>query len=270
MILALALLSVLIPLVGTFLFATGTALLTGGWEENDSQALWLAEAGLQKAIWNLKTPASGGGQGENWTTAGTTESLGSGSYTMGVVRYDFALSTNGSSAAASSSNGSSTPNRAIDNNSTTFWESGGNVSSGNPGVITVTFPYALTLNKARFFVPSGSTANIPRDYTWQVSTDGSTFSTVVTVTGNLSADVTHTFNAVANANHLRLRVTRTRTNNRRVRIATLEAIGSKITSTGALTAGGNTTTRVISQTAVVDDASPQSQVAYIQPDWVEQ
>lgn len=270
LIMVLAVMILLIGLVGGFLYATSILVLNSGWEETDAKVLWLAEAGLQKGIWNLKTPVGSGGQGETWTTAGTTENLGDGSYTMVVARWDFALSSNSATASASSSNGTNLPANAIDNSTTTFWESGSNVSSSVPGVITTTFPYTLTLNQVRFLVPSGSTANIPRDYTWQVSTDGSTFSTVVTVTGNSSTDVTNIFNATANVNYLRLRVTRTNTNNRRVRIATLEAIGSKITSTGTIITGGNTLTRTVVQTVVTDDASPQSQVAYIQPDWVEQ
>ena len=72
LIITLALVILLVSLVGGFLFATGIFISNSGWEETDMKTLWLAEAGLQKAIWNLKTPTGSSGQGESWTTAGTT------------------------------------------------------------------------------------------------------------------------------------------------------------------------------------------------------
>lgn len=274
LLMALAVLFLLVPLVGTFLFAVGTTLLTGGWEENDNQVLWLAEAGLQKAIWNLKTPASGGGQGENWTTAGTTESLSGGSYTMAVTRYDFALTANGAAASATSSSSGNPAADAINGNDSDYWESNAQPSKSSPQDLIITFPYTLTLNKVRFLAPSSSTQ--PRDFSWAVSADGAIYTTLLSITSNNATDRTDLFSVAANpaaaaARYLRLRTTLDGQNNpKRVRISTLETIGSKITSTGTITAGGNPYTRVISQSVVADDASPQSQVAYSQSDWVEQ
>lgn len=270
MIMAIALTFLLVSLVGGFLFAVGTFIANSGWEETDQKVLWLAEAGLQKAIWNLKTPSGSGGQGEDWTTAGTTEFLGDGSYTMVVARYDFALSDNGSSATASSSAPGAGPSRAIDGNDNSRWRSDNAPSVSSPEYITVAFPYALTINKVRFFLASQFDNNRPVDYTWQVSSDGSSFSTVVTVTGNASTDRTDTFTASSNVTHLRLSVTATTASNRAVHIGTLEAIGSKITSTGTITATGQNYTRTVVQTVIADDASPQNQVAYYEPDWAEQ
>ena len=256
---------------------TLTAIVTGllymisiqtkgiGWDIPSSKAVWLAEAGLQKAIWNLKTPAGSGGHGESWTTTGTSESLGSGTYTMVAARYDFALAANGASASDSpvQTSASVEPSKAIDGDDTTYWESLRKPASNDPQDLIITFPYTLTINKVRFLAASSNER--PKDYTWDVSTDGSTYTTVITTNNNNSTDVTDTFTAAANVNYLRLRTTKIGAGSNGVRIASLEAIGSKITSTGTVS-GLN---RKIEQTVVADDASPQNQVAYNEPDWNE-
>ena len=291
MIATLAVMLLLISLVGGFLFAAGTFSLHSGWEETDAQALWLAEAGLHKAAWNLRTPASGGGQGETWTTAGTTETLGAGSYTMVVTAWDFALATNSGTATAKSSSSGHPASDAIDNSTATYWESANNVrntGASNEEWVQVQFPYTLTINKARFIVPSGSNPNRPQEYDWEASTDGSTFTTITggtlgsdgDVTGNTCNDRTDTFPPVTGVNYLRLNVTRTNTNNRQARIATLEVAGQKITSTGTVASGGQTVTRTVVQTVVSRDgatalsacaSSPLAVSASVsvEPDWVE-
>ena len=265
-------------LLSTFIvMLTLTAIVTGllymisiqtkgiGWDIPSSKAAWLAEAGLQKAIWNLKTPTGSGGQGESWTTTGTSESLGSGSYTMVVARYDFALAANGASASDSpvQTSASVGPSKTIDGDDATYWESLRKPASNDPQDLIITFPYTLTINKVRFLAVSSNER--PKDYTWDVSTNGSTYTTVVTVNNNNSTDVTDTFTAAANVNYLRLRTTKIGAGSNGVRIATLEAIGSKITSTGTV----SSLNRKIEQSIVADDASPQNQVAYHEPDWNE-
>lgn len=230
-----------------------------GYDIPDAQALWLAEAGLQQAIWNLKTPVASGGQGDSWTSAGTTLSLGSGTYTMVVVRWDFALAANGSTARASSTQGTNVPARAIDGNNATFWESRANPSVSNPQFITIAFPYTLTINRARFVSPVAT--NRPRNYTWQVSADNMTYTTVVTVTENGATDVTHTFTNQTNVNYLRLRVTRAGGSSH-VRVSLLESPGSQIISTGTV----NSLSRQIRQTAV---ANSSTQTAHDEIDWIE-
>lgn len=250
-------------MVTVFLYLTSIQTLSTGYGIPESKALWLAEAGLQKAVWSLKTPLSAGGRGENWTTTGTTESLGSGSYTVVVARWDFALAANGASASASSSNGANVPARAIDGNNATFWESAGVPSAVNPQFITLAFPYPLTLNKVSFLSPTSATR--PGNYSWQVSSNNVGYTTVLSVSGNGATNVTNTFVARFNVNYLRLRVTQPGTAGNRVRIARLEAIGSKITSTGTV----SSLNRKIEQTVVADDGSPQHQVAYNEIDWTE-
>ncbi len=263
MIMVLAVVLILVGLVGGFLYAASVFTLNSGWEETDARALWLAEAGSEKAIWYLMTPVGGGGRGENWTTAGTTENLGSGTYRMVVERWDFSLSANGSTASASSSNGANVPARAIDGNDVTFWESRNVPSVANPQFITITFPYTLTINKVRFL--ASTAANRPRDYTWQVSTDNVIYTTVVTVINNALTNVTNTFNAQSNVNYLRLRVTRPGSGGSRVRVATLEAIGSRVTSTGTV----QSVSRTVRETVVADDGVPQNQVSFDERDWDE-
>lgn len=240
-----------------------------GWDIPSSKALWLAEAGIQKAIWNLKTPTGSSGQGEDWTTTGTTESLGDGSYTMVVTRYDFALAINSSSASASSSASGQGASNAIDGDDGTYWQSATKPTPDDPDKppqeIIITFPYPLTLNKVRFLVPSDSSQQKPKDYTWEVSSNGTSYTTVVTETNNSDMDVTDTFTAQTNVSYLKLRVSKITGGSIGVRIATLEAIGSKITSTGTV----SSLSRKVEQKVVADDASPQNQVAYDQIDWTE-
>jgi Tfp pilus assembly protein PilX len=229
---------------------------------NDTQAIYLAEAGLQKAIWNLMRTVANGGQGENWTTAGTTENLGDGSYTMVAERWDWALADNNATASASSENASNVAANAIDGYDTTYWQSARKVTPGDPQEIIVSFPYTLTINKARFYLPSASSQQRPKAYSWQVSTDGISYTSVADNSNNGNTDVTDEFAAQSNVNYLKLAVTKTGGGSAGVIIATIEAIGSKITVTG--TVGDNS--REIEQTVAVDDASEE---AYDQIDWNE-
>ncbi|MBI3332823.1 MAG: discoidin domain-containing protein [Candidatus Omnitrophica bacterium] len=155
----------------------------------------------------------------------------------------------------------------MDGNGATFWESADVPTPGNPQFITVAFPYPLTINKVRFVAPNQPTK--PKDYSWQVSSDNVTYSTVAGAANNGAADVTDTFVAQPNVNYLRLRVTQPGSSRSRVRISTLEAIGSKVTSTGTISSGGSALTRKVTQTLVADDGSPESQKAYLEPDWSE-
>lgn len=253
--------------IGTVFLYMVSAQTKGIGSVPTSKAVWLAEAGIQKTIWNLKTPSGSGGQGENWTTTGTTENLGDGSYTIVVARWDFALAANGSIASDSPAQTSSSllPSKAIDGNDSTYWQSLNRPTNSNPQSITIAFPYTLTLNKVRFLSPDAGSR--PREYTWQTSSDGSTYTTVYTGnTGNQASltDVTNTFTAASGVNYLRLRITRCQAgaSSTRARIATLEAIGSKITSTGTVA----TLNRTLEQTVVADDAT---QTALDQIDWNE-
>lgn len=243
-----------------FLFMTSHQLEGAGYDTVSAEALWLAEAGLQKAVWNLKTPVGSGGQGEDWTTAGTEESLGDGDYTMVVERWDWALGANDATASSDDSATGQPATNANDGDDETYWESDAKPQNPNPKSLTIAFPYKLTINKVRFLAPTSNSR--PRNYKWQVSTDGSIYSDVVTVSNNASADRTDTFTEQFNVTHLRLRVTKAGHPSSKVRVATAETIGSKITSTGTV----DVMDRQIEQTVAVDDTT---ETAYDQIDWDE-
>jgi len=258
LILTFIILTILTAIVVAFLSLTSIQTKSAGYDIASHKALWLAEAGFQKAVWYLKTPAGSGGQGENWTTPGTTETLGNGSYAMAVDRWNFALADNGASAYATSEQGGNTAPKAIDGKNGTFWQ-GDTPTVANPQDLIITFPYTLTINKVCFL--ASTSARRPKDYSWQVSTDGINYTSVLSIVDNTSLDVTNTFTAVSNVNYLKLRIT-ANGGGSGVRIATLEAIGSKITSTGTV----SVMNRKIAQTAVADDAT---QTAFDQIDWNE-
>jgi hypothetical protein len=250
----------LISVVGAYLGFVQYSTKSIGAQITDSYAVYLAEAGLQKAVWNLMRTVANGGQGENWTTAGTTENLGEGSYTMVVERWDWALAANNSTASSNSEVVGFEAAKAIDNTNATYWESDGKPQVSNHKNLIIAFPYALTINKVRFLAPTSD--NTPRDYTWGVSTDGVSYTDFPEVKNNNNVDVTYTFSTQSSVNYLRLSVTKSGQPSSNVRVSTIEAIGSKITVTG--TVDGDS--RQIEETVAVDDASEE---AYGQIDWKE-
>jgi len=252
----------LTAITAAFLSMVSIQTKGGGYDMLNHKALWLAEAGLQKAVWNLKTPVVSGGRGENWTTTGTTENLGSGTYNIKVERWDWALAANGATASASSSATDKPAGNAFDGNDTTYWQSASKPLPSSPEYITVTFPYRLTMNKVRFLVPPGSSQQSPKDYDWQVSINGITYTTVLSQTGNNATDVTDEFSAVSNVAYLRLRVTKVGGGFSGVIVSTLEAIGAKVSSTGSVGAFN----RKIEQTVVADETT---QTASNERDWNE-
>jgi Tfp pilus assembly protein PilX len=140
LLLTLIVMITLTSVVGAYLgFVQGSARSTGA-QISDRQAIYLAEAGLQKAVWNLMRTVANGGQGENWTTAGTTESLGDGSYTMEVQKWDWALAANNSTASSNSEVVGFEAAKAIDDNVATYWESNGKPQFSNPKNLTIAFP----------------------------------------------------------------------------------------------------------------------------------
>ncbi len=267
LILTFVVMATLTVIVAAFLYMTSIQTRGAGYDIVSSKALWLAEAGIQKAIWNLKTPVASGGKGEDWITTGTTESLGDGNYNMVVKRWDFALAVNGASASGTYAEAGKEPAKAIDNNDATYWES---AEKPKPGVgnfdkspeIIITFPYVLIINKVRFLVPAGSSQQAPKDYTWDVSSNGVSYTTVASGNNNNNIDVTDTFSAASNVKYLKLKVTKIVGGSDGIRIATLETIGAKITSTGTI----SPISRKVVRTAVADDAT---QTAFHQIDWNE-
>jgi len=255
-------------ITASFLYMTSVQTKGAGYVLASTRALWLAEAGIQKAVWYLKTPLASGGKGENWVTSATTENLGAGSYTLEVESWDWALSAHSAAASASSTSGKQAAGLAIDGSDTTYWQSASRPSVGTPQYITVTFPYGLSINKTRFFVPKNSSTRAPKDYMWQVSSDNITYKTVVTKTNNSETDVTDEFAVAADVQYLRLRVTRVSANSG-VRVSTLEALGSKVTSIGT----ASLMNRKIERTVAIHDGkvavADGNSTAYDQRDWNE-
>ncbi len=236
-------------LVAVFLFLSAVVTRDTGFQEIDRKNFYLAESGINKAVWYLENTAPDGSTNGSWRTPGVTENLASGSYTMIVENFNLALSSSGATASATSSSGSNTPDRAIDNNMSTWWESNTHPTSGNPQIFTITFPSNSNyyINKARFRLNAGQANNTPRDYTWQVSTNGSSWTTVFTQNNNTSVDVTNTFSLRSNVNYIRLRITDTRSNFRAI-VAELEVSCIKLTSTGQTGA----LTKTVEQKVLID------------------
>jgi Tfp pilus assembly protein PilX len=271
LLLTLLILIIISAVTISFLYMTSIQTKTSGAGIVDSQAFWIAEAGMQKAAWNLMTPVVNGGQGENWTTGGITENIGNGSYSFQVGRWDWALQSNNAAASASSGKAGFDAVNAIDGNDTTYWKSANKPTSVNPEYIVIVFPYTLKINKARFIAPAGW----PIDYDWQVSTDGTSYTTTLTVTSNSDVDRTDEFHpAQINVNYLKLSISKTDTTGGESTavVATLEAVGSKITSAGTV----DGLSRRVEQTLAIDDGAPTiydaavyTPTAYDQIDWKE-
>jgi hypothetical protein len=253
----------LTSLAGNFIYTQSAVTKAAVFEVDFDKVLWLAEAGLQKAVWNLMTTSGGGGQGEDWTTGGTSENLGDGSYNMVVARWDWALSSNLSTATATTEEVGHEVDKAIDGDDTTYWETKTKPLPPGYEYIIISFPYKLTLNKARYFTPSADSQKAPKDYEWQVSTDGVSFTTVFSSSSGTN-DELNEFSPQNNVNYLKLYVTKIGGGSLHdgMIVATVEALGSKITSTGTI----GDVSRKIEETAAIDDATTYS---FEQIDWAE-
>jgi len=71
-------------IVTSFLFFIGGGLRGTTGTLNYVKALYIAEAGLNKAIWYFLTSPSQGGQGTTWKPSGFSESYGGGQYTFSI------------------------------------------------------------------------------------------------------------------------------------------------------------------------------------------
>ena len=271
LILAFIILTTLTAVVVGFIYLASTQLKGSGYDAASNKALWLAEAGIEKAIWYLQT----GGLGIAGTTAASgpiTEELGNGSYTIEVVDWDFASSTNGAVASDYPVTTQVNCDKANDvnpdgtANNTTYWESSG-VPDGNAAnyqYLIIHFPYTIQLNRVWFRVPDGSTDNIPYSYTWSYSANGTTWTQWTAVAANVSGGVYYQGNLTGNINWLRFCIVRTKTAGSKARIATISALGKKITSTGTVSA----ISRTIERTVVVKQTT-QTGYGYAEPDWTE-
>ena len=150
LLLTLLIMASLAAIAGALIFSLTTDFRQISVRSKDAKAIWLSEAGIEKATWYLKTPVGVGGQGENWTTAGLTENFGDGNYLVKVEPWDFALSANGTTSTSSSFTSLHDSSNAIDNNTGTYWESSAKPTTTSPQTLTVQFSYPLVINKIRF------------------------------------------------------------------------------------------------------------------------
>jgi len=74
----------LVAIVGSVTFLTTTSVRNMGSIVDNQKVLYITEAGINKAIWYLTTPAEEGGMGIDWRTEGATEEFGGGSYLIKV------------------------------------------------------------------------------------------------------------------------------------------------------------------------------------------
>ena len=75
----------LASLVFIFISFITTRVVESRIRQYDLQAFYVAEAGLNKAVWTLLAPTSEGGSGTSWRTTGTTQNFDGGFYIMRVT-----------------------------------------------------------------------------------------------------------------------------------------------------------------------------------------
>ena len=256
-IILVSLISMIIP----FLHMINIETKVSGDRLIETQLVCLAEAGMQKAIWNLKTPIGQGGQGEDWSTGGTTEGFGGGTYTMEAQRFDWALAENNCVASATDTVPGHDPQSVIDGDDSTYWQTPDKPVRPQFEAVTLAFPSPLTLSKVHLVIPPGAGIHKPKEYYWEVSSNGVDYTEVFHEKKNLLDERTDVFPPVSNVNYLRLKITKVQGGSgTEVQIGTVEVITHKIVSTASL--GGFTCT--IEQTVIADEST---QTAADQIDW---
>src|SRR3989338_8829510 len=80
LLLTFILLTALGIIVGSLTYVVTVAIRKTGADVEYLKCLYYAEAGMNKALWNLKTPPYLGGSGNSWRTPGLTEDFGEGTY----------------------------------------------------------------------------------------------------------------------------------------------------------------------------------------------
>lgn len=194
---------------------------------NRYRTLYIAEAGVNRLAWYLENRAPDATTNGTWR--GTISEALSG-YTYNSAAVDSPLE--GPVISATSSQGANVASRAMDNSLTTYWRSSG----GLPQVLTFSLAingdYTIYLNRVRMEAGSGSTNQFPRNYLWQTSTNGTTWTTVVTKTNNTLYDVTDTF-TLRQANYIRLYVSAVQSGNL-VNISEVEISGVVVPATASV------------------------------------
>lgn len=222
-----------------------------GYQVGDSQAVYIAEAGLQKAIWRLKYD-------EDWRGEGETGIIVEDKDFIGTIAEGF-------DATASSNTWGHQPTLAIDNNISTYWE-----SFNIPGLvwIYITFPSVVSIDRARFRLDPAYSNQRPTDYTWSVRRQIGGWQNVFSVTGNTEVDVTDIFGVQTNIKYLRLLVTKAGNGTKRVIVAEIESPYIHIESLGTVQYLPNNLTKTVSQDFMVTPGSPNT-ITTIEYSWQE-
>ncbi|PIP21225.1 MAG: hypothetical protein COX40_00550 [Candidatus Omnitrophica bacterium CG23_combo_of_CG06-09_8_20_14_all_40_11] len=120
------------------------------------------------------------------------------------------------------------PSNAIDNNNGTEWRSGLLLFYPLPQWIEISFPMGSNFLVNRVTMRASQADGRPEDYQWQVSSNGSDWTTAATITGNDDNERTDTFPLQSNVNYLRLYVTAIQSGNK-VRVDEIKVGGAVIT-----------------------------------------
>jgi len=257
----------------TFMLTTITVIFlnTVSFEEKrtrfplvDRQTLNTAEAGLNKAVWYLQNEAPDNTTDGSWRGA-VSEAVGGNSYAVTVANLNLSLEPGTTATALSQSN---PPANAIDNNTGSSWRSSGPVTQW----LRIAFPASsiFYVNAIRLVVRNAQSGR-PKNYSWETSSDGATWSTVATVTNATysgSNDRVDTFSPQAGVNFLQLTVTDVYGGgNPDVRVAEIDVRAVRIDSTCTITSGGQAITHTVTQKAIVDTSTGVPQVTAQPKSW---
>jgi cytoskeletal protein CcmA (bactofilin family) len=83
----LILITVLVAIIGGITYLTTVGVENAGNKLEQTKALNIAEAGLNKAIWFMVTHPDEGGEGAEWRTGAYSEDFGGGSYTFSITDH---------------------------------------------------------------------------------------------------------------------------------------------------------------------------------------
>ncbi|MFH0876731.1 MAG: discoidin domain-containing protein [Candidatus Omnitrophota bacterium] len=206
-------------------------------KKNRYRVINMAEAGVNKMAAYLSGTAPDLSTNGSWRGTVTQTEAGQ-SYTAAVGD----LLLEGPAISATSSSGANTPWSVMDGSANTYWLSSGSVPQTLTWSLATSGQWTIYVCRTRMLMGSGNQAKFPKDYTWQISTDGLTWTTVVTKTGNTNTDVTDTF-TLQQANYIRLNVTQTQwASTPVVNIAEVEifgVVGPPLSVTASSVSGAN-------------------------------
>ena len=180
--------------VSAYLCLVGSMTKHIGYQVGESQAFYIAEAGIEHALWLLKH----GVEPDNLAD----EIVPLGNYT--VVQVTGSLLT--FTVTASSNTSGHEAEKGFDGDYATYWESAKVPDTGKKKEqwIQIEFSDTLDLDRVGF---RAILEQRPIDYKWEVAGEDGKWRWVVKQNGNTQADVLDTFDLVEGKKYLRLTVT---------------------------------------------------------------